>query len=45
VREIEGDKHLVVVYKETSQEDGFVITAYLTRRKRQLERRHVLWQL
>jgi hypothetical protein len=31
VREIEPGKALVVVYKETSIEDGFVITAFFTR--------------
>jgi hypothetical protein len=43
VRQVEEDKWLVVVYKEPSPSDGFVITAYLTRRLRQLERRTVLW--
>lgn len=27
-----GEKWLVVAYKETSSQDGFIITAYLTRR-------------
>ncbi len=43
VREVEQGKWLVVIYKEISPSDGFVITAYLTRRERQLERRTVLW--
>jgi hypothetical protein len=43
VRQIGQGKLLVVVYKELSASDGFVITAYLTRRTRQLERRMVLW--
>ena len=43
VREIEQGKWLVVVYKELSVSDGFVITAYLTRRAKQLERRMVIW--
>ena len=43
VREIEQGKWLVVVYKELSASDGFVITAYLTRRAKQLERRAVIW--
>jgi hypothetical protein len=43
VRELEQDKWLVVVYKELPASDGFVITAYLTRRIRQLERRTVIW--
>ena len=34
VREIEPGKALVVVYKETSIEDGFVITAFFTRERK-----------
>jgi hypothetical protein len=34
---------MVVVYKEIRQEDGFVITAFLTRRAKQIERRTKLW--
>ena len=36
-------KYIVVIYRELSKEDGFVITAFLTRRKRQLERRRKIW--
>ena len=43
VREVEKDKFVVVVYREVSNEDGFIITAFLTKRKRQLERRQKLW--
>jgi len=39
VKEIEKSKYIVVIYKETSKEDGFVITSFLTKRKKQLERR------
>jgi hypothetical protein len=42
LKELELGKHLVVVYREV-QTDGFVITAFLTRRARSLERREVLW--
>lgn len=42
VRELEPGKFLVVVYRETGH-DGFVITAFLTRRARSLERRAELW--
>ena len=42
VRELELGKHLVVVYRE-QESDGFVITAFLTRRLRSLERRKQLW--
>ncbi|MCW7074415.1 MAG: hypothetical protein OCU24_01000 [Candidatus Methanospirare jalkutatii] len=44
VREIEKGKYIVVVYRELSKEDGFIITAFLTRRKKQLERRRKIWQ-
>jgi hypothetical protein len=43
VREIEPGKALVVVYKETSAGDGFVITAFLTRRLASLDRRRQVW--
>jgi hypothetical protein len=42
-RRFEADKHIVVVYKETGVDDGFVITAFLTRRVRQIERRRRVW--
>jgi hypothetical protein len=42
VRGIETGKWLVVVYREIDQ-DGFVITAFLTRRIRSLERRKLIW--
>ncbi|MBA2124504.1 hypothetical protein B9J78_06210 [bacterium Unc6] len=44
-KEIEAGKYIVVIHKEVSKEDGFVITAFLTRRKKQLERREKLWPL
>lgn len=43
VREIEKDKYIVVIYKELSKEDGFVITAFLTRRRKKLDRRRKIW--
>jgi len=42
VKEVEPGKDIVVVYKEL-QEGGFVITAFLTRRRKSLERRRQLW--
>jgi hypothetical protein len=42
VREIEPGKFLVVVYNE-SESDGFIITAFLTKRIRSLNRRKQLW--
>jgi hypothetical protein len=43
VREIEQGKYLVVVYKEVSEEDGFIVTAFLTKRIEQIRRREKLW--
>lgn len=45
VKEIETGKFLVVVYKEVSKKDGFIITAFLTKRIKQIERRVKLWSL
>jgi len=42
VRRQENGKLLVVVYRELAR-DGFVITAFLTRRVASLERRKQLW--
>lgn len=42
VRELELGKYMVVVYRE-GPTDGFVITAFVTRRIRSLERRKQLW--
>jgi hypothetical protein len=43
VREREEGKHLVVVYREGTNGDGFVITAFLTRRARSLLKRRQVW--
>ncbi|MBI5301383.1 MAG: hypothetical protein HY868_04530 [Chloroflexi bacterium] len=42
VRDVENGKWLVVVYRE-EEADGFVITAFLTRRIRSLDKRRQLW--
>ncbi|MGH7961377.1 MAG: hypothetical protein ACRERD_06065 [Candidatus Binatia bacterium] len=42
MRELEDGKWLVVVYRELG-DDGFVITAFSTRRVRSLEKRKQLW--
>jgi hypothetical protein len=44
IREVEAGKYLVVVYRE-SQQDGFIITAFLTRKGHTLRRRQQLWPL
>ncbi len=43
VKEMEPGMHMVVVYREVSEEDGFVIRAFLTRRINQIERRARQW--
>lgn len=42
VRELELGKYIIVVYRELTS-DGFVITAFLTRRMRSLESRKQIW--
>ena len=44
VREIEPGKYLVVVYRELNF-DGFIITAFVTRRVQSLRRRKQVWPL
>ena len=44
VHEVEPGKYLVVVYREFPH-DGFIITAFLTRRIQALRRRKQLWPL
>lgn len=43
IRIIRLNKYLAVVYKEISQDDGFMITAYFTS-KIKLENEVILWQ-
>jgi hypothetical protein len=43
VNEIVPGKFLVVVYKETSDEDGFVITAFFTSKIKKIKKRKILW--
>ena len=42
VKPIEDKKYLVVVYRETN-DDGFVITAFFTKRYRSLTKRRQVW--
>jgi hypothetical protein len=39
IKEVEKEKYIVVIYRELEKEDGFVITAFLTRRREQFARR------
>ncbi|MBN61613.1 MAG: hypothetical protein CME20_09675 [Gemmatimonadetes bacterium] len=44
IREVETGKFLVVPYREM-EKDGFIITAFLTRRVNSLNKRKQLWPL
>jgi hypothetical protein len=44
LREVEAGKYLVVIYRE-GEEDGFVITAFLTRRINSLNKKEVVWPI
>ena len=44
VLEIEAGKYVTTIYKELDNADGFVITAFFTKRIRQIERREKLWE-
>ena len=46
VRKLEGsnEKNIIVVYKEVSADDGFVITPYLSNKLNELQKRTVVWQ-
>ena len=42
VREMDPGKHLVVVYREMAS-DGFIVTAFLTTRRKSLDRKEQVW--
>jgi hypothetical protein len=41
---IRSKKGVPIRLTKMGKEDGFVITAFLTRRKKQIERRRKIWQ-
>ncbi len=43
LKKISGNKFLAVVYKETDENDGFIITAYFTN-KLKLEKEETVWK-
>jgi len=43
IKKMKKGKYIVAVYKEMSETDGSVITALLTSRLRQFERRKKIW--
>jgi hypothetical protein len=42
IRAVSSGKHLVVVYREL-EDDGFIITAFMTSKSKSLHRRKQLW--
>ena len=42
-RAFDDTKHMIVVYRELDATDGFVITAFLTRRIQPVARRNRVW--
>ncbi len=44
VKSIEEGKYIVIIYRELNKEDGFVITAFLTKQKSKLEKRRKIWK-
>ena len=43
IQELEAGKYIVVVYREINTKDGFVITAFITKKIKQMQRRLQLW--
>ena len=39
-----GERHMIVVYREVTEGDGFVVTAFMTSNVRKVLKRGVLWQ-
>jgi len=44
VKKIKKNKYIVVVYRELSKTDGFIITAFITKKIHPIERRGIVWQ-
>jgi len=44
VKSIQTNKYIIVVYKETKNDDGFIITSFLTSKQKYLQNREILWE-
>jgi len=44
IRKLKNDKYVVVIYKEINKKDGFIITAFITKKKKQFEKRRIIWK-
>ncbi len=38
------NKFIVVIFKESSNKDGFVITAYISNKKQEFQKKKILWE-
>lgn len=38
------EKFIVVIYKETEPEDGFVITAFISNKQQEFDKKKLLWK-
>lgn len=43
-QDIATGKFVVVIYKEVSLEDGFIITAYLSNKEQKFEKKKIVWR-
>ncbi len=43
IKEIDTGKYIAAIYKEVNKDDGFVITSFMTRRIKQIQKRRKLW--
>ncbi len=41
--EMEKGKYIVVVYKEVNEDDGFIITSFMTTKEESIKRREKIW--
>ena len=35
---------MLLIYREINKKDGFIITAFITKKKKQFERRKIIWK-
>ena len=43
IKRLIGEKHIFIIYKEVSETDGFIITAFLSKKINSLRNRRVIW--
>lgn len=43
LKQVEEGKYIVAIYRELGKEDGFIITAFLTKRRSDIEKRRKQW--